>query len=205
MNQGKTRASDLEGPTNIQNLKFHPLTRDRWADLEKLFGDKGACGGCWCMWWRLKRLEFLKQRGESNRKALRAIVDSDRHTGIIAYSQGWAIAWCSFAPREEYPALERSRVLKRVDDEPVWSVVCFFVDRSWRGKGVTVQLLKAAVEEVREQGGRIVEGYPIDPVRGRLPTSFAYTGLVSAFRKAGFAEVARRSETRPIMRLRIEG
>jgi GNAT superfamily N-acetyltransferase len=184
-------------------LEFHPLTTARWADLEKLFGERGACGGCWCMWWKLKRSDFLKQRGEGNRRALKSIVDSGVVPGILAYAEGEPVGWCAVAPREAYPALERSRVLKRVDDKQVWSVVCFFVAKHFRGKGATLKLLEAALKYVREHGGKIVEGYPIEPKKGRISNASAYTGLASTFRKAGFVEVARRSENRPIMRFLI--
>jgi len=185
-------------------LEFHPLTLERWKDLEALFGKQGACGGCWCMWWRLKRSQFEKQKGEENKRALKKIVDSGEIPGLLAYANNQPIAWCSVAPRETYPVLERSRRLKRIDDQPVWSVVCFFVAKPLRRKGVTVKLLRAVVEYVKEQGARIVEGYPVEPKKTRMPDAFAYTGLVSTFRKAGFVEVLRRSETRPIMRYLIE-
>lgn len=152
------------------------------------------------MWWRLKRSEFEKKKGEGNKRALKRIVDSGEVPGLLAYANGQPIAWCSIAPRETYPVLERSRTLKRIDDQPVWSVVCFFVAKSFRRKGVTVRLLRAAVEYAKMQGARIVEGYPVESKKPRMPDVFAYTGLVSAFRKTGFAEVLRRSETRPIMR-----
>jgi GNAT superfamily N-acetyltransferase len=186
--------------TDTSDLEFHPLTPERWSDLEKLFGEQGACGGCWCMWWRLTRSEFMRQRGDTNKRALKKIVDSGEVPGILAYANGCPIAWCSVAPRETYPSLERSRVLKRLDDKPVWSIVCFFVAKPFRGKGVTVKLLEAATKYACKQGCKIVEGYPNDPKNGKIPDAFAYTGLASAFRRAGFVEVLRRSETRPIMR-----
>ncbi len=184
----------------LPDFEFHPLTAERWCDLEKLFGERGACGGCWCMWWRLKRSQFEKQKGQKNKKALKKIVDSGEIPGILAYVNGQPIAWCSVAPRETYPVLERSRTLKRIDDEPVWSVVCFFVAKSFRRKGVTVKLLKAAAEYAKEHGARIIEGYPVEPKKTSMPAAFVWTGVASAFRKAGFVEVLRRSETRPIMR-----
>jgi GNAT superfamily N-acetyltransferase len=182
------------------DLEFHPLTAERWTDFEKLFGEHGACGGCWCMWWRLKRSEFERQKGEGNKQAIRRIVNSGETPGILAYADNRAVAWCAVAPRETYSTLERSRTLKRVDDKPVWSVVCFFVAKPFRGRGITSELLKASIAHVREHGGRIVEGYPNELKGSRLPDAFVYTGLASAFRKAGFVEVARRSEKRPIMR-----
>lgn len=188
----------------IDDLKFYPLTGERWADLEKLFGKSGACGGCWCMWWRLKRAEFDRQKGEGNRRAFKKIVESGEVPGILAYAKDQPIAWCSVAPRETFSALERSRTLKRIDDKPVWSVVCFFVAKQFRGKGITGKLLKAAINYVQERGGKIVEGYPIEPKKGRIPDAFAYTGLASSFRKAGFVEMPCRSEKRLIMRYMIK-
>lgn len=184
----------------IEALEFHPVTEERWADFEALFGPRGACGGCWCMWWRLKRSEFDAQKGEGNRLAMKAIVESGEVPGILAYSGGEPVGWCSIGPREVFGSLQRSRILKPVDEQPVWSVVCFYVVKEYRRKGVTGALLRAAVDYARAHGARIVEGYPVDPVKPTMPDPFVYHGLASTFRKAGFVEVARRSETRPIMR-----
>jgi GNAT superfamily N-acetyltransferase len=155
------------------------------------------------MWWRLPHSQFERQRGEENRRALKGLVDAGQAPGILAYAEGRLVAWCSLGPREAFPTLERSRILKRVDEQAVWSVVCFYVARGWRRKGIMVPLLVAAVEYAREHGARIVEGYPIEP-RGQTASASLYTGLASAFRKAGFVEVARRSETRSIMRYAMQ-
>jgi GNAT superfamily N-acetyltransferase len=186
--------------TKETSWEFQALTPKRWADLEELFGKHGATGGCWCMWWRLTNKKFDAQKGERNRRAMKAIVDSGRVPGILAYYEGRAVGWCSVAPREEFPRLERSRLLKPVDNQRVWSVVCFFVAKEYRRKGVAKRLLKAAVEYVRGQGGRIVEGYSVEPKEGKTPDLFAYHGPASLYRSVGFKEVARRSETRPMMR-----
>ena len=184
-------------------LIFYPLTADRWSDLERLFGERGACGGCWCMTWRLSRSQFEAQKGGINRRSFRKIVEKSP-PGILAYRGGEPVGWCAVAPREEYPVLERSRVLKSVDSQPVWSITCLFVAKPFRRSGMSVALLKAAKEFAREQGATLLEGYPVEPYDGDMPAAFAWTGLVSAFRKAGFKEVARRSRTRPIMRWSVE-
>ena len=191
--------------SDIKPLAFHPVTPERWDDLEALFGPRGACAGCWCMWWRLKRSVFTQQKGEGNRQALKAIIGSGEVPGLLAYDGEQVVGWCSIGPREVFPALERSRILKRVDDQPVWSVVCFFIAKPFRRRGLTVDLLGAGVSYARDHGARIVEGYPEEPRKGQSPDPFVFTGLASAFRKAGFVEVLRRSETRPIMRYYIEG
>ena len=184
-------------------LDVRPLTPELWPDFERLFGERGACGGCWCMWWRLTRSEFDERKGEKNRRAMKRLIESGEVPGLLAYSGGVPVAWCSVAPRESFSALARSRILAPVDERPVWSVVCFFVRRDFRNRGVTVALLRAAVEYVRGRGGMIVEGYPVEPKNGVTAPVFAFTGLASAFRRAGFREVARRSPTRPIMRRRF--
>jgi len=185
---------------SLPALDFYPLTPERWDDLVALFGPRGACGGCWCLWWRLKHSQFEKQKGEENKRALKRIVDSGEVPGLLAYADGHPVGWCSVAPREAFPRLGRSRILKRVDDRPVWSAVCFFVDKQFRRKGVAVRLLEAAVEHAKKHGAKTVEGYPVEPRKVSTPDAFAFTGLASAFRKAGFVEVLRRSDTRPIMR-----
>ncbi|MBP7147294.1 MAG: GNAT family N-acetyltransferase [Acidobacteria bacterium] len=179
--------------------EFHPLTKDRWRDLETLFGERGACGGCWCMWWRVPKAEFVERKGEGNRKALRALVAKGAQLGLLAYAGGEPVGWCAFAPREDYVRLAKARTLKPVDDQPVWSVTCFFIARGHRGRGLSVALLDAAAEHAARNGARILEGYPT-ATESRLPAAFVYTGLPSSFERAGFVEVARRARTRPIMR-----
>lgn len=186
-----------------QPLTIEPLTIERWPDLEMLFGPRGACGGCWCMTWRLTRAEYERHKGEDNRRSFHDIVASGCTVGLLAYDQDEPVGWCAVAPREEFPTLERSRILKRVDEQPVWSVVCFFVKRSHRRQGITVRLLNAAIDYARQHGAEIIEGYPVVPRKPDMPPVFAYTGLASAFQQAGFVEVARRSETRPIMRYMV--
>ncbi len=185
------------------SFTFQPLTPKRWADFERLFGPRGACAGCWCMFWKLSNREFDALAYDGNKAAQRAIVSSGTVPGILAYAGKEIVGWMAVEPRAEYPRLDRSRVLKPVDEQPVWSIICFFTRRDFRGKGVSVALLKAAIEHVKKKGGKIVEGYPVEPKNDRMPPVFAYTGLASAFRRAGFKEVARNSRTRPIFRFVI--
>lgn len=155
------------------------------------------------MWWRIKRLDFNRQKGEGNRRAMKKLIESGKIPGILAYQQGKAVGWCSIASREDFPVLLNSRILKPVDNQPVWSIVCFFISREHRRSGLTSQLIKAAIKHARCRGAKIVEAYPIEPQKKQIPAVFAYTGFASTFRQAGFQEVARRSPTRPIMRFYI--
>jgi len=185
-------------------MQFHPLTADRWSDFEELFGPKGAYGGCWCMWWRLSRREFEAQQGEGNRQAMKAIVESGHVPGILGYSGRKPVAWCSVAPREQYASLNRSRVLKRIDDTPVWSIVCFFIAKPHRGRRTSEKLIGAAIDYVRNQGGKVVEAYPTAPKGSRVPPVSSYMGFPSTFERIGFVECAKPSQSKRIMRYYVD-
>jgi GNAT superfamily N-acetyltransferase len=182
-------------------MTFLPLTKRNWKDFETLFGQHGAYGGCWCMWWRLSRKEFEKQQGEGNRLAMKAIVDAGECPGILAYQEHVPVGWCSVAPREQFQSLNRSPVLKRIDQEDVWSIVCFYIAKLYRGMGMTKQLIHAAVAHARKNGGKIVEAYPTDPHgRTSLAPVSAFMGLPDVFQAAGFEICARPSKAKVIMR-----
>lgn len=185
-------------------VEVHPLTPRRWDDFVRLFGEeRGAWGGCWCMWWRMPSKEFdagARHKGAGNREGMKRLVEMRRTPGLLAYLDGEPAGWVSVAPREEFGRIERSRVLGPVDDVPVWSVVCFYMDRRQRGRGVGTALLEAAIDHARSRGARWLEAYPIDPSVKRTSNSDAYTGVVPMFERAGFKEVARRKDARPIMR-----
>lgn len=193
------------GEIATPELAFAPLTPERWSDVVRLFGPRGACAGCWCMAWRLLKSDWERGKGSGNRAAFRRIVAKGPPPGILAYVDGEPIAWCAVAPRAVYVQLARSRVLKPIDDTPVWSVSCLFVARAYRRRGVSVAILRAAGSFAASHGARIVEGYPVEPYSGTMPDVFAWTGTVSSFRAAGYAEVARGSPKRPIMRLALDG
>jgi len=185
------------------DLEFRPLTPDRWPDFEELFGRRGAYGGCWCMWWRCSRREFEQQQGEGNRLAMKALVDAGIVPGILAYHAEQAVGWCSVAPREQFGALERSRVLKRLDDRPVWSLVCLFVHKGFRKRGVAQALVRGAVDYARDQGATVVEAYPTLPKTDQLPPVSSFMGVPTLYEQAGFVECARPSKSRAIMRYEL--
>jgi GNAT superfamily N-acetyltransferase len=188
----------MPGPT--PSLTFKALTKEYWNDFETLFGRGGAYGGCWCMWWRSKRKEFEQRGNDGNKAAMRAIVDSGQPTGILAYQESEPIGWCSIAPRESFGSLNRSPVLKRIDDQPVWSLVCLFVGEPYRRRGVAEALVRAALDHVAQQGGRIIEAYPTISSKDELPPVSSFMGVPELFLRLGFKEVARPSKSRMIVR-----
>jgi GNAT superfamily N-acetyltransferase len=155
------------------------------------------------MWWRKHRADYERDKGEQNRRDMLAMVEDGRTPGLIAYVAGEPAGWCSVAPREEFIRLGDSRTLRPLDAEPVWSIVCLFVRRSHRRKGLSVQLLRAACEYARSKSATIVEGYPIVPGKPVVPDMTAWTGFPAAFAAAGFQQVARPTEARAIYRRRL--
>jgi GNAT superfamily N-acetyltransferase len=181
-------------------LAVHPVTPDRWDDLVELFGPSGAYSGCWCMWNRQTNKEFEECHGDENRRRLQKLVADGQVPGMLAYRDGKPIGWVSVGPRADFGRLQRSPVTKPVDDVPVWAITCFVIARKHRNKGVATALLDAAVAYAAERGAIAVEGYPVDPGRKRMQDSEGWHGLASMFDDAGFDELARPSETRPLMR-----
>jgi len=122
----------------------------------------------------------------------------------LAYFDGIPIAWCSIAPREQFPVLDRSPVLKRFDDKPVWSIVCFFISKPFRGKGLNRILINGAIDYARKNGAEIIEAYPVNKEYGKNTSIDAFTGFAGTLYRAGFKEVIRRSDKRPILRYYID-
>jgi GNAT superfamily N-acetyltransferase len=162
-----------------------PLTADRWDDLADLFGPNGADAGCWCMFFRLSNRDWEWAGGDGRREQLHARAGDDPAPGLLAYDGDEAVGWVGLGPRMSFERLVRSRNYPPLDDLPVWSVVCFFVRRTARSKGVTTALLDAAVEYAREHGAAGAEANAVAP-GGKMPPANLYHGTVSTFERAGF-------------------
>jgi ribosomal protein S18 acetylase RimI-like enzyme len=188
-------------------LTVAPLTPERWPDLEAIFNAKGCsvARGCWCMAYRRSGSRGPLPPGtthaQANRVELKALVDEGKPPGLIGYRGRVPVGWVSIGPREEYAKLKRSPVMKAVDDQPVWSIICFVVPPEYRGQGVAHALLKAAVSYAKRHGATLVEAYPVDkPARSNDDSM--WFGAKSMYDSAGFKEVARRKPQRPIVRLK---
>jgi GNAT superfamily N-acetyltransferase len=189
----------------LKSLTVEPLTKVNWSKFTQLFGDNGACGNCWCMYFRLPKKNFVEGKiNEGNKSALKELVWAERPTGILAFYESQPIAWCAFAPREDFIKLEKSRVHKRIDNNLVWSIPCTYIDRNFRRQGVSVELLKGVVKYARECGIRIIEAYPTIPTQEKLPDSFAWIGLYKSFERAGFEIVDNTSKNRPMVRYYVK-
>jgi GNAT superfamily N-acetyltransferase len=179
----------------MNDFEFHPVSLDRFDDLAAFFAQHGNPNYCWCMRWRLKSAEFAQAKAAERRGKLKALVQENVPVGVLAYQQGKPVGWCSIAPRETYPLLESSTTLKRMDDLPTWSVVCFFIAPGLRGQGLAVKLLQAAVAYAVSQGATIIEGYPVEPDQ-----SYRFMGSPAVFEQAGFRQVGIAKNGRKIVR-----
>lgn len=185
-------------------LDIVPVTSDRWPDFESLFGPTGQQGGCFCMWNRQTSREFEERKGSANKQAMQGLIAGGEVPGLLAYEAGRPIGWVSVGPRERFARLQRSPVTKPVDDLPVWAITCFVIARDQRRVGVSAALLQAAVDYAATNGATAIEGYPVEPRKDTMPDIYAWMGIASTFQNAGFVEVARRSETRPLYRLMLD-
>lgn len=176
-----------------------------WDSFSAVMGEKGGCGGCWCMLWRHSKKEMDANMGDGNRRAMKRLFDAGQVPGLVAHRGDEAVGWIQVDRRDAFPRLKASRVLRPVDEKAVWCVSCFLVDKRFRRQGLSRRLLEAACAFASARGARILEGYPIDTAKDNYPPVYAFTGFAGAYRDAGFTEVARRSETRPIMRRCLGG
>lgn len=177
------------------------MTKHNWNKFVQLFGEKGACGNCWCMSFRLKKIDFEEgKENKGNKLAMKKLVWEDKPTGILGFYEGHPIAWCAFAPREEFLKMENSLVHKHIDDKSVWPIPCFFIAKNFRRHGVSVELLKVAIKYAQKQKIKIVEAYPTIPTLEKLPDAFAWMGLYKSFERACFEIVDRTSKSRPMIR-----
>lgn len=174
------------------HLDFHPVTEDRWNDFQELFEGQGGPHYCWCMAWRVNENKQAAASKAGKKASMKRRVRGGVPIGLLAYCSREPIAWCSIAPRDTYKPLGGDPI-----KENVWSLACFFVKRPFRNQGLTSRLLRAAIEYARQNGGKYVEAYPVDP----QSPSYRFMGLRSTFEKAGFRFVKKAGTRRNVMLL----
>lgn len=181
-------------------ITVQPITPKLADDLDSFSRAHGRFRWCSCMSWRMPSTEFRNSDKEERAARLASLVEADKPVGLLAYSGDIPIGWCSVAPRESYGALVRSRVLAPVDEKPVWSIVCMFVDSGHRRRGVASALLRGAVDYAHSMSAVIIEGYPVEPGK-----SYSHMGTVAMFESAGFVDVTPAGRSRAVMRRDLTG
>lgn len=185
--------------TDAGTLKCHPLTPDRFSDVEEVLGERGAARHCFCMHWRRPDGGFRDTR--DNRDRFAEITDQGPPPGLVGYLEDRPVGWVQVGPIHDFPTILRSRLFRPVDDTPTWSINCFVVKVGHRRHGIGVGLLSAAIDYAVHSGASVIEAYPVDGERSSAVDYF--TGTLGMFARRGFVEVTRRNDTRPIVRLRI--
>jgi ribosomal protein S18 acetylase RimI-like enzyme len=189
-------------------LTVLPATPERWEDVETIFHARGCsvARNCWCIHYRRTGAPAPVPAGTTRaavyRAALRDLVESGTPPGLIAYRDELPVGWISIGPREDFARLQRSPVMKPVDDKPVWSIICFVVPAAQRSQGVAKALLRGAIAYAREHGVTLLEAYPVDRA-GRGKDETMWFGAKSIYDRLGFEEVARRKPARPVVRLKL--
>jgi GNAT superfamily N-acetyltransferase len=186
-------------------IRCRELKKTDWPNIERLFGERGACGGCWCMSWRVPHggKAWREASGDPSRRAFAGLVKSGSAHGILAFDGDHPVAWCAFGKRTDFPRTETVKAYRRDDIGDVWSINCFYIDRSYRNRGLAVMLAEAAVKAIRKRRGKVIEAYPVPLTKGgdKLPAAWAYTGPEIVFKRLGFKLIQRVSYSRPLYRL----
>ena len=189
----------------MKELTFEPLSINNWQMFLQLFGEKGACASCWCMFYRLSNTDFKEGKiNYGNRESMKMLVWQKKPAGILTVHKERAIAWCAFAPREDFIRLENSRVHKRIDNKEVWSIPCFFIHKDFRRHGLSVEMLKGIISYAKRNEIKIIEAYPQIPTQEKYPDSFLWIGIYKSFERAGFQIVDRKSKNRPMVRYYLQ-
>lgn len=183
----------------MESLRIESLSTKNWAAFEQLFGKKGACGGCWCMYFRMKSADWKASNADTNYKNMQTLVRNNQTTGLLVFDGEQAVGWCAISPRKEYVKLATARMLQPIDDQEVWSIPCFFIHKDYRGKGISRFLINGAIQWAKENDIHILEAYPTRTDK-RQPDTFMYYGVANVFERCGFKIVREDSPSRPMMR-----
>lgn len=199
--------SQAKSAVKPKSVAVRELRKTDWPNIVSLFGPRGACGGCWCMSWRITPhgKTWTQAQGEPNRKAFKKLIESGKALGILAFDGKEPVGWCAFGLRADFPHLESAKAYHRDDIEKVWSINCFYINSGYRSRGVATLLAEAAVAAIKKRKGRIVEAYPAPLTKdgNKLPATFVWTGPEEMFKRLGFKEVQRLSYSRPLYRLEL--
>jgi GNAT superfamily N-acetyltransferase len=172
----------------MRTIAVQPVTQDTWEDFVRLFAAKGSPHYCWCTPYRFG--DGRDRTDDEKQWCMRDLVRAGTPIGVLTYDGTEPIGWCSVAPRDSYVRLARSRTMPRITalDTPTWTVLCFFVARRHRERGVMHALLAGAVAYAAAQGAAVIEGYPFDTA-GITST---HRGHSRVFQRAGFQQDGRR-------------
>lgn len=213
MTRGRTVQTPGGGATLRVMLRIVPLDPASWSALEALFREGGDPRSCWCQFWRLRSKNFGAAKVPELRERLRTQAAGPMPPGLVALEgegeAARAVGWVSLGPRTGFERIVRSKVIPTIDDRPVWSIVCFAVSASARGRGVARALLAGAIGLAREQGAEALEAYPVVVDAGEeVGAESAFTGTLPMFERVGFTVVAERasdpSASRPRVVVRLE-
>jgi GNAT superfamily N-acetyltransferase len=162
----------------MKELRYTPVDKSNWTDLEKLFESRGGPHNCWCMVWRNMNEGADRANKADKKSSLENYVTAEKPVGLLCYhNSSEAIAWCSIAPRESSRELSGDTTLSNV-----WSLVCFFIKKEYRQKRITEELIKQAIKYAKDNGANYVEAYPVDPES----PSYRFMGFKPIFDKVGF-------------------
>ncbi|WP_154793014.1 GNAT family N-acetyltransferase [Occultella kanbiaonis] len=159
-------------------------------DVRTLVGPKRPDANvCWCLSYRIPSKENLALVGPERGERVAELVRQDQAPGVLAYDGGNVVGWAAVHPRAD-TSFARNRRIPHVDEVDVWSVWCIRVRPGHRGRGISHDLLRGAMEFARSHGAPAIEGYPVDNDGKKVDLTMAYVGTRALFERAGFVKAA---------------
>jgi len=190
----------------MAKFSFKEVGPELWKDFELLFGKNGACGGCWCQYYRLPQGGKLWQttKGAKARRLMKGLFERNEVTGLLAFDGTRPVGWCSYGPRSAFPRLDRMKAYQRddaLDANRLWCINCFFIVKEYRNQGLARLMLKATLKFLKKRKIELVEAYPTPlSLEGKKqPPAFSWTGPMKIFEEEGFELIQRLSHSRPLM------
>jgi GNAT superfamily N-acetyltransferase len=181
----------------MAGFSVKPLDETTWPEFARLVErHNGVWGGCWCMSFYAEGVGRGKTAAQ-NRFEKESRVREGRAHAALVHDGATCVGWCQFGPTAELPRIKNQRAYREgLTALPDWRITCFFVDKSYRGKGVASLALEGALQEIVRLGGGTVESYPDDMEGRSTSAAFLHNGTVSMFERQGFARTRRLGKRR---------
>ena len=184
--------------------QIRALTGDTWDAFAALCerNGGGGFGGCWCCYFHnATSPERRAAGGDDWRGYKERLVREDGAHAALVFDGDDAIGWCQYGSPAELPGITHQKEVAASGLPPAdYRLGCFFVDRRYRGNGVSAAALAGALRLIAEQGGGVVEAYPYDTGDKKVSSTFLYNSTRETCERAGFSYELPKGKNHCIMR-----
>ncbi|MEQ1821101.1 MAG: GNAT family N-acetyltransferase [Fimbriimonadaceae bacterium] len=173
------------------DLSVRPLNEETWPAYAALIErHNGVWGGCWCMGFHEGTPDEADTTICKRDRKFRRVSQGTAHAAVV-FDGEIAVGWCQYgrAPEIRPQNKFKRQYLPGLEREPDWRISCFFVDKKYRGRGVSSLALDGALEAIAKEGGGLVEAYPENVDGRKVAGSFIYLGTIPMFERRGFTKL----------------